>query len=79
MSTKKPKYPTTAAGYFAYLMDYGGVCDIISPTMLRVKASSNGNDFLVDFYLDKPYNDKVENIRKAIMKGSYKIINVKMY
>lgn len=79
MSTKKPKYPTTAAGYFAYLMDYGGVCDIVSSTMLRVKASSNGNDFLVDFYLDKPYNDKVENIRKAIMKGSYKIINVKMY
>lgn len=79
MSTKKPKYPSTSAGYFAYLMDYGGVCDILTPTLLRVRATSNGSEFRVDFYLDKPYNGDVQDIRKAIMKGSPSIVNVKMY
>lgn len=79
MSSKVPKYPSTSAGYFAYLVDYGGTVRKITPTMYRVKTSSNGKDFLVDFYLEKPYNGDVGKIAKAVMKGSVKIVNVKIY
>ena len=81
MSTKKPKYPSTSAGYFAYLHDYGAEISIngLNKRIINCIASSDGHEFRVDFILDKEYNKPAKELYKRIMKEEYNIVNIRMY
>ena len=81
MSTKKPKYPTTAAGYFCYLHDTGAVSTVnqVHKNVIICRTNSDGHEFRVDFILDKDYIHSEDNIHKHIKSGTYKIVNVRMY
>ena len=81
MSTRKPKYPSTPLGYFCFLHDNGAdiFVNAVNNRIIQCKANSNGNEFRVDFILDKEYNNSEREIYKRLVAEQYTIVNVRMY
>ena len=81
MSTKKPKYPSTALGYFCYLHDNGAdiFVNAVNKRIIQCTADSDGHTFRVDFILDKEYNGSERSIYKNLREQKYEIVNIRMY
>lgn len=81
MSTNNPKYPSTTAGYLAYLFDTGSSFSVNSanPQAIMVVANYDGHKNYITFLLDKPYTDSITNIKNNILANKYEIVNMRMY
>ena len=81
MSTEKPKYPTSIAGYLCYLFDTGAIFSIntANPQAIMVTANYDGHKNYITFLLDKPYTDSIANIKNNILTNKYEIVNMRMY